>query len=148
MTNGVIKTYTKFTDTLGITMVLLLVFQYVLGMFTALYIEIPEETSGWQFMGSSMVLISHVTLGILLAGVSIWLLAASIMKRSGTWIVSSALGLAGILLSLMTGSAFMNDQSDNNSFLMALGLAISLLAYSAGIYLSSTSRNTTDSARK
>ena len=99
-------------------------------------------------MGSSMVLISHVTLGILLAGVSIWLLAASIMKKSGTWIVSSALGLAGILLSLMTGSAFMNGQSDNNSFLMSLGLAISLMAYAAGLYLSSISRNKMESGKK
>jgi len=148
MTNENVKIHKKGTDTLGITMILLLVFQYILGMFTALYIEIPEETSGWQFMGSSMVLISHVTLGILLAGVSIWLLAAAILKKNGTWIVASAAGLAGILLSLMTGSSFMTDQSNNNSFLMALGLAVSLLAYSAGIYFSSASTSKMDSVKK
>ncbi len=105
--------YNKFTDTLGISMVFVLFLQYALGMYTALYIEIPEDVSGWQFMGNSIFIMLHVILGTL---------------------------LAGILLALMTGSAFMNGQSSDNSFLMSLGLGISTLSYAAGIYFSSVTR--------
>ena len=133
-------TYTKLADTLGITLVSALFFQYVLGMYTALYIEIPEGVSGWKFMGNSMVIISHVILGILLAALSIWLAAASIKKMNRLWILFSIIGLAGIALALMTGSAFMDGQSNDNSFLMSLGLGISLLSYAAGIYFSSVTR--------
>lgn len=132
--------YTKFADTLAITLVFVLFLQYVLGMYTALYIEIPEDVSGWQFMGNSTVILSHVILGILLAVISIWLLAASIKKMNGIWILFSIIGLAGIFLALMTGSAFMDGQSNDNSFLMSLGLGISLLSYAAGIYFSSVTR--------
>ena len=131
---------TKLTNTLGITLVLVLIFQYVLGMYTALYIEIPEDVSGWKFMGNSMIILSHVILGFLLAALSIWLTAASIKKMNGLWILFSIIGLAGVVLALMTGSAFMDGQSDSNSFLMSLGLGISLLSYAAGIYFSSVTR--------
>jgi len=130
----------KFADTLGITLVLVLVLQYILGMYTALYIEIPEDVSGWTFMGNSMVILSHVILGTLLAVAAIWLLAASIKKMNRFWILFSVFGLAGISLALMTGSAFMDGQSNDNSFLMSLGLGISLLSYAAGIYASAVTR--------
>ena len=65
-----------------------------------------------------------------------------------TWIAASAAGQAGILLSLMKGSSYMTDQSNNNSFLMALGLAVSLAVYTAGIYLSSASRDKMHSVKQ
>ncbi len=105
----------------------------LLGIYTALFIEIPEG-EGWAFALSSVVLLSHAVLGTLLifhAG-SILLIARKV--KSASWTRVAVVGLLGILLSVGTGSSFITTDNDWLTFLMSVGFVISTLAYVYGIY--------------
>jgi hypothetical protein len=119
---------------LGFAMIILLVGQYVLGMYTNLFVTIPDGVDGWKWMSNSMVIMGHVTLGTLVLVVSAAILVLGVRARAARWIVASVAGLVGISASLFGGSTFMNGQSDVMSFLMACGLGLAMLAYAAGLY--------------
>jgi hypothetical protein len=119
---------------LGFVMVILLVGQYMLGMYTNLYVQIPDAVDGWKWMSNSLVLMGHVTLGTLVLVVSVAILVLGVRARSRAGVIASVAGLLGIGASLMGGSAFMNGQSDAMSFVMAAGLGLAMLAYAAGLY--------------
>ncbi|MEI7667670.1 MAG: hypothetical protein WCI62_01590 [Erysipelotrichaceae bacterium] len=112
-----------------------LILIYVLGIYTTLFIEIPAE-EGWAFLAKSGVLLAHAVLGTLIIFHSVSLVAMSLKSKSQTWLITSIIGLAGILLSSGTGSSFVSADNDLMSFLMALGFAASLLAYAYAIYAS------------
>jgi len=111
----------------------LLVLIYGLGIYTTLFIEIPEG-EGWGFVMSSMVLLSHASLGTLLIFHSGYIVVVASKLKDQTWILLSIIGLSGVLLSVGTGSSFVSADNDVMSLLMAIGFAISLLAYGYGIY--------------
>jgi hypothetical protein len=121
---------------LGFAMVVLLLIQYALGMYTNLFVEIPQDVNGWQWMSHSAIVVSHVIVGTLSAVAAVAILVLALRARRRAWVVSSVVGLAAICTSLITGSSFMVGQSDTNSFLMAVGLGVGLMAYAAGIYAS------------
>ena len=81
---------------LGFGMIILLVGQYLLGMYTNLFVTIPDGVNGWQWMSNSLAIMGHVTLGTLLLVVSVALLVFGARARSRTWIVASLVGLVGI----------------------------------------------------
>ena len=120
---------------LGFGMIILLVGQYLLGMYTNLFVTIPDGVNGWQWMSNSLAIMGHVTLGTLLLVVSVALLVFGARARSRTWIVASLVGLVGIGAALAGGSSFMNGQYDAMSFLMAGGLGVAILAYAAALYV-------------
>jgi len=113
----------------------LLVLIYGLGIYTTLFIEIPAE-EGWAFLSKSGVLLAHAVLGTLIIFHSMSIVAMSIKAKEHTWLISSIIGLAGVLLSTGTGSSFVSADNDFMSILMAFGFAISVLAYAYGIYTS------------
>jgi len=115
--------------------VVLLTLIYCLGIYTTLFIEIPEG-EGWSFIMKSIILLSHATLGTLLIFHSASLVAMANKAKSKMWMGVSVVGLLGVLLSVGTGSSFVSVDNDFMSALMALGFAISLLAYVYGIYAS------------
>jgi hypothetical protein len=119
---------------LGFAMIILLVGQYVLGMYANLFVTIPDGVDGWKWMSNSLVIMGHVTLGTLLLVVSVAILALGVRARDRGWVIVSVLGLLGIAASLFGGSTFMNGQSDTMSFLMACGLGLAMVAYAAGVY--------------
>jgi ABC-type maltose transport system permease subunit len=119
---------------LGFAMIILLVGQYMLGMYSNLFVQIPDGVDGWKWMSNSLVIMGHVTLGTLVLVVSGAGLALSVRARARSWVLVSIVGLLGIGASLFGGSAFMNGQSDTMSFVMACGLGVAILAYAAGVY--------------
>ncbi|MEI7885574.1 MAG: hypothetical protein WCI30_09530 [Clostridia bacterium] len=120
---------------IGMLMIALLVLEYILGMYANLFVEIPEGSNGWQFAVGSGIIMSHIILGTLLLLFSIALFIFSIRAKEKSWTVISILGLVSIFGSLAYGSAFLSKDSDIGSFLMAVGLGIAVLVYSAGLYL-------------
>lgn len=118
--------------------ILLLVLIYLLGMYTNLFIAIPEDASAWRFAMSSGIVLSHIILGTLLIFHAASISFMAFKAKSSPWILSSIIGLIGILLSITTGSSFIMKQTEMNSFLMAIGLGVSILAYSTGMYLASS----------
>ena len=131
---------TRTLGRLGFAMIVLLVGQYVLGMYTNLFVQIPEGVDGWKWMSNSLVIMGHVTLGTGLLVVSVALLVMSARTRSRAWVAASLVGMLGIGASLFSGSTFMNGQADAMSFLMACGLAVALLAYGTGLYVAGPAR--------
>ena len=119
---------------LGFAMIILLVGQYVLGMYSNLFVTIPDGVDGWKWMSNSLAIMGHVTLGTLLLVVSVAILVLGVRARARTWVIVSVVGLLGIGASLFGGSTFMNGQSDMMSFLMACGLGLAMVAYAAGVY--------------
>ena len=131
---------------LAFAMLVLLIGQYVLGMYTNLFVQIPDGVDGWKWMSNSLAIMGHVTLGTGLLVVAGALLALSARARSRAWVAASLAGIAGIAASLFGGSTFMNGQADTMSFLMACGLAVAMLAYATGLYAWAIGTNAQPSA--
>ena len=105
----------------------------LLGIYTALFIEIPEG-EGWAFAMSSVILMSHAVLGTLLIFYAGSILVSARKAKSTLWTQVSVVALLGILLSVGTGSSFITADNDWLTFLMSIGFALSTLAYVYGIY--------------
>jgi len=120
--------------------VVILVLIYTLGMYVNLFIEIPEDATAWQFAMKSIILLLHLSLGSLLIIHSTSLVAMSVKDKNSKWMIFSGVGLAGVLLSVATGSSFITHQTELSSLLMALGFGVSIIAYTFGIYRSSSTK--------
>jgi len=115
----------------------LLILIYALGVFSALFIELPE-TQRWAAFMTSFVPLSHAVLGTLLIFHSSYLLVEARKARSALWTKVSVLGLIGVLLSVITGFGYISTDNDLHTFLMALGFALSIMAYVYGLYTDQT----------
>ncbi len=111
----------------------LLVLIYGLGIYTTLFIEIPEG-EGWNFVMSSMVLLAHASLGTLLIFHTAYIVVLAAKVKDLKWLLLSLIGLLGVLTSVGTGASFIGADNDVMSLLMAIGFAISISAYVYGIY--------------
>jgi len=113
-----------------------LVLQYALGMYANLFIEFPEGAQGasaWQFARSDGVIISHVILGILLLiGAIIFLVRAARFKNK-TALGAAIWGLIGVAIAAAAGERFISLQSDAASYVMSLGAALAVIAYSLAL---------------
>jgi hypothetical protein len=133
------KIFRAFRITVLLTLIAL-VLEFILGMYTALFIEFPDSlTNGnaWEWaMAQSPIISTHVLLGTLLVIGSLLSLGFGIALKSKSAIASSVAGLLLMLLTYLSGSAFLADvQLDSYSFLMALGFIGTLAAYGTGYYL-------------
>ena len=119
---------------------LVLVLEYILGMYTALFVQFPDSLvngNAWSWsMSQSPVIMAHVFLGTLLVVGSLLALGFSIASKSKIAIRASVVGLVAILIAYLSGSTFLaNVQSDGYSFSMSLGFLGALFSYGAAYYL-------------
>ncbi len=77
-------------------MTLLLLAQFVLGMIVNLYVTIPA--SGNVTGRAAVVLYAHMVLGAALLVVALVLTGLAVAARRRLWLISSAIGAAGIAL--------------------------------------------------
>ena len=133
------KLLKAFRLSILITLILLIA-EFVLGMYTTLFIEFPDSLNNgnawtWSF-SQSPVIQSHVYVGTLLFVISLVALGLSFASKSKPGIITAVLGLVLILVSYVSGSAFLsNVQDDAYSFWMALGFIGALVTYAVGYYL-------------
>jgi len=116
-----------------------LVFEFILGMYTALFVEFPDtlvDGNGWGWaMKTSPIIIAHVILGSLLVLLTLSTLGFGFASRSKNAIIASAIGLLMTGVAYLSGGAFLaNVTADNYSFAMALGFLGCMLAYGAAFY--------------
>lgn len=129
------STKTTGIRTLGVAMVLTLLGELVLGMANTFWLQLPDSGSGWKAGAASALLMMHMTLGITLLVLAIWIAVAAFRGRDRNWLTASAVGALGILLAIGGGFAFMSQTSnDGASFLMAVGTALAIAAYAVGLY--------------
>jgi len=121
--------------TSALIMIALLSIQFFAGIFANLYVDFPKGVDGMTVVRGSLALSVHLALAVLIELAGLAFLIASIVFRRARWIIASAVGFAAILFSITNGFAFVESAGthDLNSFLMATGFIVSLLAYFAGI---------------
>ena len=122
----------------GIGMLGLLALQYVLGMVTNLYVQFPQTdqiSQLWDAARSQFASAAHILLGVLLLVGAILFVIRAAMNREGRWIVSSAVGLAGIVVAAFGGVTFVNSQGVIFSLIMSLGFLGALVAYGWGLFM-------------
>ena len=116
--------------------VLLLVVQYVAGMYLNLYATIPPMTGGsgmmsggmWALMSSSAMpaLMFHMMNAVLLVLVALLVVVGSLLVRERSLTAISGLGLLGIVAALWSGLAFLFSQQEVYSLGMALGFLLAI----------------------
>lgn len=121
--------------TLGATMVLTLLGELVLGMANTFWLQLPDSGSGWKAGAASALLMMHMVLGLTLLVLAIWIAVGAFRGRDRNWLTASAVGVLAILLAIGGGFAFMSQTSnDGASFLMVVGTALGIGAYTLGLY--------------
>ena len=124
---------------LGFSLIIGLCLQYVLGISTMLFVEIPHNLPRgtlWEFAWKQTPLALHMILGLFLLLGSTSLLVRSLKIKSQKWIVASILGLVTMLITSLSGSLFVDRKSDLYSYIMGVGFIITLFSYVWGIFAS------------
>jgi hypothetical protein len=123
----------------GMTLILGLIVQYILGMFTNLFVTFPDTTIEgklWEYAWTQASEATHIILGLLLfIGTLVLLIRARIYKNR-TWTIAASTGLAGILLAIFGGVRFIPTQNDPYSLMMSIAFIVALLALVWGFYFS------------
>jgi hypothetical protein len=119
---------------LGTAMILVLLAQVLLGMANTFWLEVPETGPAWNVAQPASLVTAHMTLGTALAVLAIWIGWIAIRTRDRVWIAASLVGLLGIVVGFVGGTAFMGDpSSDVTSFVMAVGCTVAIAAYALGL---------------
>jgi hypothetical protein len=108
--------------------------QFILGMLTNLYVDIPSlpggDASKWVSQHSTLTNV-HILTGTLLLLFTIVVLVMTAVLKRGNWTVLAITGLLTTLVSWATGAAFLSDGQQNvMSLWMSLGFLLSILVYS------------------
>ena len=127
-------------------MLVLLVIQFIVGMYLNFYVELPANHPGihgsyapsipWAIAGhAGIALAIHVVNWILLTLGAIALVVRSILSRRRASIIGTSLGLLFILMAGSGGLTFLNrGGADKESFMMALGFILAMVAYGVTFY--------------
>ncbi len=121
----------------AIGLIIALILQYVLGMINNLFVTFPEtnEISRlWIFALTNVTEVLHIIIGVgLLLGATSLIIRAMRAKQR-TWVIVSATGLAGIVISIFGGALFVTTQADAYSLVMSYAFLVSLIAYGWGLF--------------
>ncbi len=132
---------------------ILLAAQFLVGMLVNLFVTVPAVHPGasasnyfigvvqgviWALGNATLYLLLHVIFGLLLFLASIVLLVVSIAARRRAWIITSILGLLGIMAAGFNGASFMNYGQNLSSLLMSLGFLLAVIPYVIGLTITPT----------
>jgi hypothetical protein len=134
----------------ALSMLLLLVAQFVAGIVANLYVTIPATIPGtgpgqsgqvlrdigWALAHGALDLRIHVGVALLLVAASLVMAGFGIATRRAAWVVSTLVGAVMIVTAAEGGIGFLAAGGHNfDSLLMALGFMGAFIAYGAGFYL-------------
>ena len=133
--------------------VVILLVQYCLGMWVALYGTLPAGDPGKSlFPGfgaavrdGPVVLSLHAILGTLLLVTATVALVRSSRLGSVSAIALTAVGLLAIVVAWVSGSKFVGAPSSGSSFTMAIATAAAILSYALVIFLVGSPSRTSSS---
>jgi hypothetical protein len=107
-------------------------------MVANLYLSFPGGRDDWGWALSQPVVAAHIYLGTLLILLAVAALVIGIVARRSTPVISSALGLALLLFTWLSGDSFLADgQKSAQSVSMAFGFMAAFLVYAVAFYLTS-----------
>jgi hypothetical protein len=133
-----------------LTTLITLVVQFMLGMATNLFVQIPTNHPGanppeyfsgvvqsvtWAIVHSrSIWLVLHAVLGLLIVLSSFGLLFQTVPTRNRLAITTSVVGALAVLAAGFNGGSYLNYHQDFSSMLMASFFAIAITAYAVGLW--------------
>lgn len=123
----------------SLAVLVLLVAEYVFGMYVTLYATVPRADHG-RGLGSAItngpaILSVHAALGLLLGLGALAVLVQAIIARHLAAIAASALGLLALAFASVTGASFTSSGTTADSMAMAVLTGVALLCYAASLYL-------------
>jgi len=108
--------------------------QFILGMILNLFIDLPKNASiGTTLSHGGIVLALHIIIALGLLIGSIILIVRSSAARSKAWLITSIIGALGIFVALTNGLAFIFNDDDVTSFIMAMGFIVAAATYSTAL---------------
>ena len=128
----------------GIWMLALLAIQYILGVITNLFVKFPDTQNPsalWEFAWKQIPTALHIILGFTLLFLSIKIVIVATKKKVKNWLLPAWAGFISILLAFINGAAFIDEQKDIYSFLMALFFITTVASYVWGMYKSKKLEN-------
>jgi hypothetical protein len=135
---------------LSVSILLLLAFQFLVGMVVNLWYEIPRVHPGanaveyfggviqviwWGLTRSVWSLQAHIATGLILVLASSTLLAFAISSKRAGWIVTALCGWAGTVGAAFNGASFVIYGHEFSSFLMGIGFLITGISNSIGLFV-------------
>jgi hypothetical protein len=127
-----------------------LVLQFMLGMATNLFVQIPTNHPGanppeyfsgvaqsvtWAILhGPSIWLVLHAVLGLLIVLSAFGLLFRTFRTRNRLAITTSVIGALAVLGAGFNGGSYLNYHQDFSSMIMATFFAIAVTAYLVGLF--------------
>lgn len=130
--------YERSRVLLSRAMMPLLIIQFLTGTYVSLFTVFPASSSTVNpleqiFTNGLLLLAAHVVLGFIILLIGIALLALGAFLRQRLSLLLASFGLVAILISILTGMAFvLGGYSDNTlSYLMSVGFIFSIAIYGA-----------------
>ncbi|MGH3632848.1 MAG: hypothetical protein ACRDTS_01845 [Mycobacterium sp.] len=132
-----------------LVMCLLLLAQFVSGMFVNLFVQIPDHHPGakpiayfsgaatsvsWALGHGGGFLTVHVALGLALIVVGIAALVFALRVGGAGPLITAIVGFLAILGAAFNGASFLNYDEDLSSMIMAGCFAVALACYTIGLY--------------
>lgn len=123
----------------SLAVVVLLLAEYVLGMYVNLYVTVPAADHGHS-VGSAIsngpvILSAHAVIGLLLGLSALAVLVLSVIARRPSVIAFSVVGLIALAVASMAGSSFTSSGQAAESMAMSVMTGVGLLCYAANLYL-------------
>jgi hypothetical protein len=119
--------------------IVLLVAEYVIGMYVNLYVTIPRADHG-HGLGSAItngpaMLSIHAVIGLLLGLAALGVLVRAAIARHPRAIASSAMGLLVLAFASAAGASFASTGQPSESMAMSVLTGVGLLCYASNLYL-------------
>ncbi len=144
------KSSQRMLRILTLIILLLLAAQFLVGMLVNLFVVVPSNHPGtnapeyfsgvvtgvlWVLGHGTLWLFLHAIIGLSLFLASLILLGLAIASRRRAWIISSIVGLLGIVAAGFNGASFLNYSQNFSSLLMSIGFLLAVIPYMIGIYV-------------
>ena len=123
----------------SLAVLILIVAEYVLGMYVNLYVAVPAADAG-HGLGTAIsegpaLLTAHAVLGLALALGALAVLVNAVLARSPAIITAAAAGLIALALAASAGSSFTATGRPGDSMAMSVLTGVALLCYAVVSYL-------------
>ena len=129
---------------MSVTMLVMLVIQYGLGIILNLYVEVPASDAHagilTEIATAPPVLTVHAVLGIALIGTGVLLVARAVGVRDRLLAVLATAGLTALGGAFGTGEIFVRNGQDVASMAMAILTGLALLCYIGTLTLATAVR--------
>jgi hypothetical protein len=114
---------------------ILLVIQFILGMYNNFYVTFPKTgfLNDWKFAGRSIPESLHILNGLIILVLTFITLIRAIRMKNRHMITVGIIGAFSMLLATLGGILYVSTQNDLASYAMSIGFLIGILNLNIGV---------------